>query len=460
MSENASGGELLAGAGQADITPAQGIQIAGDIGRYRPVEEIRDRLQAKALVLRGGGKTSCLLSLDVTGVMRRYSTELRRRIADRLDTSPDAVIVHALQSHSAPVVGHHAIGDDCTLIPADLPWLRGGDDRYVEPFFNGVMEAVAGARASLQPVTVKAGRRADGRVAFNRRFVMRDGTVKTHPPKCDPEILHCEGPTDPEVGVAVFEGASGKAVAAILHHTCHPTHGYPQRWISADWPGSWSQGTRGLLGEQCVPLVVNGACGNVHHANHLDPTQEDTIEAMGAKLTETTGRILSELRRVEVSPLGWSSRMLRIPLRTLSAEEVAAARKMLDEHPQPVWTDAEKTNVSWDWVYAAATLDLARRQEQQPWYDCEIQVLRLGELAVAAWPGEPFVEAQLAVKKGSPAAYTFVAHFCNDSAGYIPTRRAFAGGGYETRTANWSQLAPEALETIEAATLEMLQELC
>jgi len=44
-------------------------------------------------------------------------------------------------------------------------------------------------------------------------------------------------------------------------------------------------------------------------------------------------------------------------------------------------------------------------------------------------------------------------------AGYVPTRRAFAGGGYETRTAGWSRLAPEALEIIERETVGLLREL-
>ncbi len=41
---------LCAGAARADITPSLGTQLAGDIGRCRPTEEIRDRLYANALV--------------------------------------------------------------------------------------------------------------------------------------------------------------------------------------------------------------------------------------------------------------------------------------------------------------------------------------------------------------------------------------------------------------------------
>jgi hypothetical protein len=42
---------LLVGAAKADITPDYGTQISGDIGRYRPVEEIRDRLYARIIIV-------------------------------------------------------------------------------------------------------------------------------------------------------------------------------------------------------------------------------------------------------------------------------------------------------------------------------------------------------------------------------------------------------------------------
>lgn len=79
---------FLAGAARTDITPEKGIQIAGDIGRRRPVEEIRAPLYAKALVLQQDDRTACILSLDVTGVMRPWALKLRRQVADLLDKSP------------------------------------------------------------------------------------------------------------------------------------------------------------------------------------------------------------------------------------------------------------------------------------------------------------------------------------------------------------------------------------
>ena len=445
---------LLAGAGRVDITPEMGIQLAGDIGRPRPVEEIRHPLYVRALVLEGQGECLCLIAADLTVITRDVTDELRERVGEAIGCSPDAVIVHAAQSHSAPSAGNGMMSDDFRLVPEDQPWLRGGDARYTPQFLDGATEAAQQAKAALQPVTMEAVRGMDGRVSFNRRFILRDGTVRTHPALCQADILCCEGPVDPEVSVVTFEDETGRPVAALLHHTCHPVHGYPHRYVCPDWPGLWAEEVRQLLGEDCVALTVNGACGNVHHTNHLDPTYRGDVNRMVACLTETVERILPGLQPIAPLPLRWGRSALPLPMRNLPDEEVAAARKLITEHPEPMWNE-RKDNVHWDWVYALATLDLAERQQRQETYDYEIQGFRIGDLALFAWPGEPFVEAQIELKRRSPAAHTFVAHMCSDDAGYVPTPRAFAHGGYETRTANWSKLAPEALDAIteESATL-------
>ena len=69
------------------------------------------------------------------------------------------------------------------------------------------------------------------------------------------------------------------------------------------------------------------------------------------------------------------------------------------------------------------------------------------------------VEAQLRIKEKSPAPYTFVAHFCNGFAGYIPTAEAMKRGGYETRTCNSSKFQPQALKKIGDAAIEFLKKL-
>ncbi|MEI7437327.1 MAG: hypothetical protein WCL16_11055 [bacterium] len=456
-----TGPQLRVGAGEADITPAKGIQIAGDIGRYRPVEEIRDPLFAKALVIEAGGKRVCWLSLDVLAISRKWADTIRKQAAARYGLDPATVMVHVVQNHAAPSVGHFFVcdEDDWGMFPREYPWLLGGDDRYNPVCVEGVLQAIGKALASLQPATVKVGRGVDGRVAFNRRFVMRDGTARTHPGLCNPDVLYCEGPIDPEVGVMTFTAENGRTLAAVLHHTCHPGHGYPQRWISAGWPGAWCNGVRDLLGGDCVAMLVNGFCGNIHQCNHQDSHYQDDYPEMGRKLTETTAAVLPRLAAIDAPVLDWRIQSLQLPLRSPTDQELADARRLLREHPQPIWKDAEKTVVEWDWVYAAIRIDLAEHVRKTPMFDYPIQVFRLGTLALVSVPGEPFVEEQLRIKLASPAAFTFMAHMSNTYVGYVPTPQAFERGGYETRTSTGSKLAPEALGMIGDAVIGMLKEL-
>jgi hypothetical protein len=453
---------LRAGAARADITPAMGIQIAGDIGRYRPVEEIRDPLYARALVLDDGRTRVCWVVTDILAINPHWADTIRREAAAAAGCEFSAVMLHATQTHSAPGVGHFFVQDekDRGVFPKEHPWLLGGDDRYNPVCVRGVVEAVCAAVAAMQPVRVSVGRGMDGRVAFNRRFVMRDGTVRTHPASCDPQILHAEGPADAEVGVLRFDAIAGGTVAVVLHHTCHPTHGYPKRWISADWPGAWCDGVQALCGDGAVPLVLNGFCGNIHHGNHLNPEGSwGDYATMGRKLTETTAKIVERLQPVENPSLDWRVRHMPIPVRMLTPEEDADARGILEKHPEPVWTDASKTAVEWDWVYAASRLDMDKHHRAHPLFDYEVQAFRVGGVGIVAVPGEPFIEEQFRIKQHSPAPFTFTAHMSNGYAGYIPTEAAFRGGGYETRTGAGSKLVPQALTMVGDASLDLLRDL-
>ncbi|MDD5679054.1 MAG: neutral/alkaline non-lysosomal ceramidase N-terminal domain-containing protein [Kiritimatiellae bacterium] len=446
--------KLLAGAGRADITPEMGIQIAGDIGRYRPVEEIKDRLQTKALVVSDGEQTACLVSSDLTSIQRDWADKLRAQIAEYLEIDPGAVILHATQSHSAPAVGNGFMSDDYAFtFPEGLDWIRGGDARYNEVFVAGAMAAVKAAHAGMRPAALKAVRGYDTRVGTNRRYISRGDKGICQAQRDNPNILCWEGPVDPEVGVAVLEDESGRAMAALLHYTCHPCHGYPKRWISADWPGYWATKMEEHFGGGCVALVLNGACGNILHGNPFDTDHKGGIEVKGGYLVETAVRVLARIETLAGAPVVCGRKVLPIPLRKTGADIIAAARKLLAEHPEPMWKDEAKTSIDWKWVHAHCILDNVAQKKANPSYAYEVQIFRIGDLAVIGWPGEPFVEAQLEVKKKAPAKYVFLAHMCNDSPGYQPTRKAFKYGGYEVE---WTDFDENTLDTVTSETKSLL----
>ncbi len=452
---------LLAGAATVDITPELGIQLAGDIGRLRPIQEIRERLYAHTLVLEWGETQCALIVMDLCLFSNGWSDEIRRRIAARTGIPFESIAIMATQTHAAPALGNTFCRDSCTLFPPEYPWLRGGDDRYNEPTASSIVAAVAQAAETAQPVRVKVGRSMDARVAFNRRFILRNGQSLCQPMDCDPTLLHTEGPVDPEVGVLTIGPADGPPLSALLHHTCHPCHGYPHLFTLSGWPGAWRREFASRHGSSLVPLVLNGCCGNIIHHNYLDPTPpEDSHLRIGQQLADTSEKVMGQMANIASTPLGVQRSILKLPLRRVAPDELAAAQKILTEHPTPLWVDTSKTAVVWDWVYAVSTIDLAQWVAEAGTFDYEIQAFRIGDAAVVTLMGEPFVEGQLAIKLRSPAPFTFVAHMANGYAGYVPTDGALQRGGtFETRVSQWSKFQPGALDAIVERALSLLNKL-
>lgn len=449
----------LAGAATVDITPALGIQLAGDIGRVRPTEEIRERLYAHALVLEQGGQRFCIVVLDLLSSSQIWVNQIRQRASQRFNLDPGAIMVHVTQNHAAPALGHFFVSDGSKWMPEDLSWLKGGDDAYHQPTADKIVEAIGKAAGSLAPATLSFGRAIDGRWAFNRRFVLRDGKGRCHPPGCDPLILHVEGPADPEVSVLLVKGADDKPIAVLTHFTSHPCHGYPHRYVIGDWPGVLAGEMKSRLGGGCVSMIINGCCGNIHHANHIDPEHSSDPVRMGKGLADSAMRAMQKMQPLGDARLAWRHHVEPVKYRPIPKDSLAAARKMLAENPRPIWLDPEKTRASWDWVYATGVLDVNDLKRAKPTFDYEIQALRLGDFSLLALMGEPFVEAQLKIKLEAPTRQTMVAHFCNGYVGYLPTKQAFKHGGYETRQGAGSKLVVGALDQITRAGQRMLREL-
>jgi hypothetical protein len=451
---------LQVGIAETTINPHLGMQIDGNIGAYRPAQVILNDLYARAIVFQKGDTRFLLLSMDLLAITSEWSDAIREFAATELGFDRDAVAVHVVQNHSSPSMGHIMLSDRFDAAQKH-PWIRGSDPDYGPLVMEKIKPMIRKATENMQPVRLVFGSSLESRVSFNRRIAMRDGTSEMGfgGRSCN-EALYREGPSDPEVGVALFTTPELETVAALLHHTCHPVHWNPHNAVHSDWPGAWSEEVRRRILPAAIPLVLNGCCGNVHHHDALNPHREDTPQSMGKLLTDAVQSALTNPHFVEDDPvLIYKTIRFEIPFRDFPKGTFETAHKLLKEHPEPIWKDESRTSFEWDWHYAASLVDLEHSMAAQPAFEYEIQALRIGNLAILILPGEPFVEAQLEIKQRSPATRTFVAHMSNRYVGYIPTPEAIRRGGYETKPSYFSKLAPEALQMITDKSVELLQEL-
>jgi hypothetical protein len=161
----------------------------------------------------------------------------------------------------------------------------------------------------------------------------------------------------------------------------------------------------------------------------LNPHRDDAPQSMAALLTGAVKQARTNPCFGDDHPvMAYKTVRFGIPSRQFPGEVPVNAHKLPAEHPEPIWTKPEKTRFEWRWHFAASLVDLEDVLASQKDFEYEVQALRLGDLAILALPGEPFVHAQLEMKQRSAAKRTFVAHMSNRHVGYILTREAIRRG--------------------------------
>ncbi|MBI2298943.1 MAG: hypothetical protein HYU66_08350 [Armatimonadetes bacterium] len=80
--------------------------------------------------------------------------------------------------------------------------------------------------------------------------------------------------------------------------------------------------------------------------------------------------------------------------------------------------------------------------------------LRLGEVSLAAFPGEMFCAYGRRIRDEAPGSLVLTLELCHDDVGYVPTPEELWRGGYES----WSSIFPaDTGHRVVEAALAMLR---
>lgn len=465
---------LHCGAAMVDITPEAGTHLSGaGYGEYRPAETVLDPLYAKAIILKNEQSHLCIISVDLTIITEQYADQIRSRIHAEQGIPVDAILVHAIQTHSAPSAGCFMFDPDFPSgLDKDTEFISGSTTVYSQFVADQAVEAARKATARLQPATIGYGRSFANHLSFNRRVVTRSGRVvmpgtwsTADKPTGPQDLLYYEGPVDPEVSVICFRDSRMNMIAMLLHFSCHPVCLFNtiRSWhvVSSDWPGAWSQEVQAVHGKDCVPLVLNGCCGNI---NPWDPFEPDFVAdhyRMGRALYRATDRILKTMRFTSDDQLDHHTEKIPLDYRQIPQSRLDEVEQILSAHPHALFKDEQNQATDNEWFMAASTRSIAHIRQRMPRFLYEIHVFRIGDTAVVGWPGEPFAEAQLELKINSPAKQTLVAHCTSQYVGYVPIEAAYGRGGHEANDVctYWAKLAPDSLNRIVNATKTFVKRL-
>jgi neutral ceramidase len=378
---------LQLGVASRTINPRAGVPLVG-YPSERPNTGVALDLCVRAAIFgeAGGARPSAaLLVLDTIGI----GAELVRRVRERVCEAapglrPPSVMVAATHTHSGPTLNPFRKKDQDAK----------PDEEYVRQVLEACPEAAKAAWRARAEVKLRIGL-TEARLGHNRRVVDAEG--KATNVWLDTEGAH-SGYFNPRVRFVVFEDASeGRPRAILASYGCHPVvMGPGNAKVSADYPGYLVRALEAATGVE-LALFVTGGAGNINPRACLYETPE-RAQAMGEALAREILAALPHAAPIQASPLLTRS----VPLKLRLGPEA-------------------RSN------YTARAEDSADGRH----LTSEVQVLRLGELAIVSAPGELFAELGVAMENRSPFRHTLVAAYANDNLGYLPTETAFREGGYE-----------------------------
>ena len=392
------------GCAAADITPPVGIHMGGYWGRRSGAIDIHDRLMAKVLVCGCGEEKIAIIAVDLVGLDADTVREIRTGATRRSGIPGAAVMICASHTHAGPLT---------------MPFRGMGeiDTNYLQEVKNELVELVGTAVAKMRTGQLRYAR-PEVQIGLNRRQQRRTSAEEEQ-----------QGGVVPYAHVLRFEADDGAGVT-LFSHACHPVVlGGDNHRISGDFAGAAARFVEGATGD--MALFVNGACGDINP--RITSGSVADVDALGRELGLAVLAGIANAKTMAVASLNYGQERVGLPLIAPPTRLRAEVEKLvlhfkaeLASRGDPWARRVPFARLEWaKAMLKRAKSDRGRGQEQA----FEIQVLRLGEIALLGLEGEIFARYQLDLEAECGAVA--LCGFANGCIGYVPTADEYLQGGYE-----------------------------
>lgn len=445
--------KLQAGFSRVDVTPKLGIAINGYFVP-RNAETVLDPLEVNCIALGCEAQKVVLMSIDNLGIAQKLLLPMRQAICEATGLPLDATYIHATHSHTAGAI---------------TPMLENEENLEYRDFVQAkLVEAALLALADLQPARMGWGVGQAPKVAFVRRFRMKDGSVRTNPGTNHPDIVAPIGEVDERVNVLRFDRENDSLV--LMNFGNHPdTVGGCN--ISADWPGF---ARRSL--EQAIPgtkaIMFNGAQGDVNHINvhpvggdGNDLTRDfDDVDRgygharhIGRVVAGAVMQVYDKVCYTDVEQLRYMQNTVDIPSNMPEEKDLPLAREYAALHNDGKDDQIPYTGMMLTTVVAEA-LRMLRLENGPEAFGLPLSGIAIGNVAMVGIAGEPFTGIGRALKEAPGWDLVLPTCATNGYEGYFPMMDSYVEGGYEARSSNFKAGVAELLIAEGQKLLAQLRE--
>ena len=416
--------KLRVGAAVRDITPTSDML---PITRVPNVEMtgVLDPIHLRVIALSSGGATTLIVCSE-TG--RSLSPQLARELSRHAGIPLEAILFTSSHAHATPELGqawidlHFEAGSQITT---QQRWGKYAQDQ--------LLAAAGEALANMKPASVGIGY-AESYINANRGAVYNrtmDGKVVEYVNLG----FNPTGPTDRTVAAIRFNDDSGKPLAFIVNYAVHGTvmhantnlngksgisadiPGFVSTWLEQKFPGSVAMWLSGAAGDQ-MPLVQN----QMQMRNPMTGDMEEIFS--------NSYDILKYQARIHFA-------------------DVERALATIGQY---------NTNVQVKYDYRDATIPAKAGGD----YSISLQLLRIGDIALVAFPGELFSTLGRDIKQSSPLKNTLVVNHAwqrpYQRPSYHADDAAIARGGFGTNAAYQPGYLSKTLVSMSGAMIRETSE--
>ncbi|MBE6602608.1 MAG: hypothetical protein E7637_08945 [Ruminococcaceae bacterium] len=450
--------QLQTGYAQVNINPPLGSAI---YGYYVPrfAKGFLDDLEIRAFALSLGEKRILMFSVDVCGVDSGLVNRFCKTLEAETLVQRDQIFLSATHTHTGAY-----------LVPNNMFEMEEEPiHRYADFVESRLVDAAKMALADLKDTRMGFGvGQAPERIAYIRRYRMKDGSTMTCPPINDPNIDAPIGTLDQRVNVLRFDREGGESVVLVNYGLHADT--VNGELLSSDWPG-WMYRTldRALDGVKCI--FFNGAEGDVGSTNvHPLPGDMNDTEIsfdnemkspgmarfVGRALAGTVLQIYDKVAYVDVDAIGVLRRTVAIPANLPRPDQMPLARKYKELHDAGKDEEIPFEAMELTTVVAEA-LRMCKMENGPREFLLDLTGVRIGPVAFVGIPGEPFTDIGVRIKDTDGWSMILPCSLTNGDEGYFPVQSAYDEGGYEARTSPYRAGVDEVMIQGGKALLNDLQ---
>ena len=457
---------LLIGWSEKDITPDSLGKKIPLYGQYyaRIATGIHSRLKITACAVSKGDEYFINVGMDTTSCPRQLVDLVRSEVAKKIaDFDSKKLFLNAIHTHSAPSLAFNA---KLAGVGA-IAWA----DAEKDPEILSPDEFAAFAVPIIVDAIVEAwnNRKTGGiantfgyaRIGHCRRAVYSDGTAEMYGDTTRPDFIGMEAGEDSGIEMLFTFDENGKKTGMFLNVACPSQNMESTYVVSSDFAGATRELLKKDFGEDFHTLyqISPAGCQSPrdlvrHYTTEPDFWHEDGVVELSNRLR--TAVTTAQIGKIEYDPVLISRNVeVSLPRRRVSYADFKAAEAELarlvaimphDEAFEAFCAEThanEKLNGPGPYdsklhhfvliKNAQAVINRYNNQDEAPNFLFDMNVVRLGNIAMANNPFELYLYYGQNIKARSHAFQTFLVQLSgngNFHAGYLPSPDAEKFGGY------------------------------